>query len=145
MLTPIHVICNGDTKVFCRLNIQEENQKSGNVMKQPYVFLLLWYKIWGQKVLPFCQIYSLISYFWFSSWRSCFSYSTRCWAFDRMVGVSLTTCYQKIQKLSRGFQFCETSRMRIFADMKPSLNGEVTPPFTDVGQSCTYKYQSWFF
>ena len=21
MLTPIHVICNGDTKVFCRLNI----------------------------------------------------------------------------------------------------------------------------
>ena len=46
-----------------------------------------------------------------------------------------------IRKFSRGFYFCETSRMPSFAKIKLSLNGENSLSFTNEGKSC----QSRFF
>ena len=39
-----------------------------------------------------------------------------------------------IQKFSQGFYFCETSYAK-FRENKPSLNGETTLSFTDIGKS----------
>ena len=43
---------------------------------------------------------------------------------------------KQIRNYSRGFYFCETSRMRSFVKIKPSRNAEITLSFTDVSKSC---------
>ena len=42
-----------------------------------------------------------------------------------------------IRKFSRGFYFCESSHMRSFTKIKPMRNGDITLPFTNVGESCS--------
>ena len=45
--------------------------------------------------------------------------------------------YCKFRNFLQVFYFCETLQLRSLAKIKPSRNGEISLPFTDVGKTCS--------